>query len=539
MKKQNPLTREQLKAFDKDLLVEMVYSLTEQVEEMNNKLAFMTEQINVMKNQRFGRHSEKSETLDGQMEFIFNETEIVIDEFRKDSITELPIEELIPLTSEPKGKTPHPKGRREEILKDVPREDIFSELSGDDLRCGCGGTFVEKGEEKVVQLIFIPASFKLEIHHVKTYECPRCGAVRQSDGPIPLFDGSYASPSLISGIMNAKFINAMTYYRLEKEFQSLGVPLKRATMARWMVWAAERYFCLLYDRLKADLLDHPYIHADETTVMVTKDGRKAGAKSFMWVYTKAGSSHPVVIFEYQKTRAHAHAKEFLKDYKGHLVCDGYEAYHSLGGDIVVCGCWAHARRHYDNAAKALKKLPERKHESDVSSKALEKIAEFYRLENSWKELTSEERLCNRQKILKPKVEAYFEWVAKVRKNVPPKSETGKGLTYSVNQKKYLTAFLEDGNVPLDNSEAERKIRNFVISRKNFVMIDTLTGAEASAVLFSMCETARANNLEPYDYFKYLLEKIPKHMGESSKDMSFLNDLLPWSDKLPKEIRRNQ
>ena len=191
------------------------------------------------------------------------------------------------------------------------------------------------------------------------------------------------------------------------------------------------------------------------------------------------------------------------------------------------------------AVRRRQKLPERKHESDVSSKALEKIAEFYRLENSWKELTSEERLCNRQKILKPKVEAYFEWVAKVRKNVPPKSETGKGLTYSVNQKKYLTAFLEDGNVPLDNSEAERKIRNFVISRKNFVMIDTLTGAEASAVLFSMCETARANNLKPYDYFKYLLEKIPKHMGESSKDMSFLNDLLPWSDKLPKEIRRNQ
>ena len=337
--------------------------------------------------------------------------------------------------------------------------------------------------------------------------------------------------------MTAKFVNALTYFRLEKSFADQECFLKRQTMARWMIQTAQLYFSLLYERLKLDLLDSDVIHADETTVVVSKDGRPAGAKSFMWVYTKEADEHPVVIYEYQMTRAAVHPQEFLKDYHAYLCCDGYEVYHKLNSDIIVCGCWAHARRHFSNAIKALRKLDNRRTELTIAEEALKKIGELFNKDNQWKSLSEEEHLFKRQHELKADVDAYFQWVQSKVAKVPPKTETGKGLKYSLNQRKYLENFLKSARVPLDNSEAERKIRNFVISRKNFVTIDTLDGAEASAILFSMAETAKANRLKPYEYFKHLLTEIPKHQNDTTLD--FLEDLLPWSEKLPADIRKPQ
>lgn len=133
------------------------------------------------------------------------------------------------------------------------------------------------------------------------------------------------------------------------------------------------------------------------------------------------------------------------------------------------------------------------------------------------------------------MEGYFSWVELKIGTVPPKTETGKGLAYPINQKEYLLECLSNPDVPLDNSE--RKIRRFVISRKNFVQNDTVAGAEASAILFSLSETVWANNLQPYEYFKYLLVEMPKHMMDDHRDMSFLDDLLPWSETLPVKIRK--
>ena len=172
--------------------------------------------------------------------------------------------------------------------------------------------------------------------------------------------------------------------------------------------------------------------------------------------------------------------------------------------------------------------------------ALQKIADLFAEDNAHKSLPPDERLRYRQTELKKDVDGYFDWIRKQvdSKRIRPKSETGKGLTYSLNQEVYLRGFLEDGIVPLDNSEAERKIRNFVVARKNFVLIDSLAGADASAVLFSIAETARANNLKPYEYFKYLLEELPKHEEDpASQRAEFIKDLLPWSDKLPETIRK--
>ncbi|WP_330620984.1 IS66 family transposase [Anaerobutyricum hallii] len=271
-----------------------------------------------------------------------------------------------------------------------------------------------------------------------------------------------------------------------------------------------------------------------------KDGTDAGSKSFMWVYcTGGGEEKAVILYEYQKTRKADHPEKFLKDYEGVCVTDGYQVYHKLAkekGDLTVAGCWAHARRRYEEAVKA---LPAKSRKSSLAWQALEQINMIYHVDNTLKELTPEERKKRRQDSVKPLVEAYFAWVKEKKKDgrIAEKSKTGKGLSYSLNQEEYLKVFLENGNVPLDNNAAERAIRNFCIGRKNWVIIDTIRGAQSSAMIYSIAETAKANHLKPYEYFEYLLEEIPKHMDD--KDLSFCEDLLPWSPTLLEKCRKTE
>lgn len=537
-----PFTKEQLKSFSKDLLIEMVLSMASQMTEMNKQMALLTERINVMLGDQYGRRTEKSSEIPHQMEFCFNEAEVLITDATEKQLAEPTLEEIVSdpdKTSSPEKRKSHAKGSREEMLKDIPHEERECSLNGKDLECDCGGTYKEYGNgDDTTRLEFTPASFKVVIYHIKNYRCSKCGDIKRAPGPAALFEGSLATPSLLAGIMTAKYINAMPFYRLETAFANNGALIRRQTMARWMIMAAERYFSLLFERMKEELLSEEIIHADETTVMVSKDERKAGSKSYMWVYTTEKSTHPVVIFEYQKTRAASHPKEFLAGYQGYLCCDGYEAYHTLGRNITICGCWVHARRHYSNAVKALQDNTERTDELNVSREALRRIGELFDMDKAYRSLSTDERLEKRQKELRVKADEYFEWVRSKVGTVPPKSETGKGLTYCMNQKNYLLACLSTADVPLDNSEAERKIRNFVISRKNFVLIDTVNGANASAILFSLAETAKANNLRPYEYFKYLLEEIPVHMDDTiDKFNDHLEKLLPWSEDLPTGIRK--
>ena len=258
----------------------------------------------------------------------------------------------------------------------------------------------------------------------------------------------------------------------------------------------------------------------------------------MWVYrTGEKEKKAVILYEYQKTRKADHPERFLKDYKGVCVTDGYQVYHKLGEEkegLTIAGCWAHARRRYDEAVKA---LPSKSRKSSIAWQALEQIQMIYHVDNALKELKPEERKKRRQSSVKPLVEAYFAWVKEKKADgrVSEKSKTGRGLSYSINQKKYLKVFLEDGNVPMDNNAAERAIKNFCIGRKNWLIIDTIRGAQSSAIIYSIAETAKANNLKPYEYFEYLLEEIPQHMEDI--DLSFCEELLPWSTNLPEKCRK--
>jgi hypothetical protein len=324
---------------------------------------------------------------------------------------------------------------------------------------------------------------------------------------------------------------------LEKEFERYNLNISRQDMANWTIQCADRYLAILYDYLHERIYDYHVLQADETPVLVNKDGRTAGSKSYMWVYRtgRMYQDKQIVLYDYQQTRNTSHPREFLKNFKGVCVTDGYQVYHTLDkerDDLTIAGCWAHARRRYDEAVKA---LPEKDQKSSLAYLALKQIQAIYREEKRLSELSPEERLKLRQVSVKPLVEAYFVWVKEHIGKVLSKSKTWSGFNYSINQEKYLKAFLDDGEVPMDNNAAEQSIRGFCIGKKNWVMIDTINGAKSSAIIYSIAETAKVNNLKPYNYFEYLLTEIPKHLDET--DRSFCEDLLPWSPKLPAECRK--
>lgn len=302
-KKNQPLTREQIHNFTKPLLEEMVFGMQGQIAEMNSKLSELTERINVLLEAQYGRKTEKTEQPDHQMVFCFNEAEVTIVDASELQLREPSITDINPLQDEdgsgeekPSGK-PHPKQTKAGKLKALPQTEVSYQLSEEQQKCACGGTYKEIGKTTVTRLEFHPASFEVVRQIIYSYKCDSCGQIIRADHPLPLFEGSLATPSLLAGIMTAKYTNAMTFYRLEEAFSGNNALLTRQTMARWMIRAAEVYFSPLFDRLKQELLSSDIIHADETTVNVAKDERPAGAKSYLWNYTKEGDDRPIVLFE--------------------------------------------------------------------------------------------------------------------------------------------------------------------------------------------------------------------------------------------------
>lgn len=229
-----PFTKEQLKSFSKDLLIEMVLSMASQMTEMNKQMALLTERINVMLGDQYGRRTEKSSEIPHQMEFCFNEAEVLITDATEKQLAEPTVEEIVSdpeKTGSPKKRKSHAKGSREEMLKDIPHEERECSLNGKDLECDCGGTYKEYGNgDDTTRLEFTPASFKVVIYHIKNYRCSKCGDIKRAPGPAALFEGSLATPSLLAGIMTAKYINAMPFYRLETAFANNGALIRRQTM---------------------------------------------------------------------------------------------------------------------------------------------------------------------------------------------------------------------------------------------------------------------------------------------------------------------
>ncbi len=528
-------TEEQLNSLDRETLIRLFLSQQEQLENIGHTLQLVLEQMADLKRHRFGRSSEKHETedqisfmeVDGKIVF-FNEAEAVAAEGNTQEEPE----------SVSRRKPKKKQGKREEDLDGLPVVVVEHSMTDEELEDKFGKDgWKQLPDEVYRRYSFTPAKIEVEEHHVKVYAGKETEEAIKAPHPQALLRGSLVSPSLEAAVMNAKYVNAVPLYRQEQEFGRCGLHISRQNMANWTIQCADRYLAVLYDCLHEKLYGYHVLQADETPVLVNKDGRPAGAKSYMWVYRtgRMYTERQIVLYEYQKTRNASHPREFLKDFNGVCVTDGYQVYHTIEcerEDLRIAGCWSHARRRFDEAVKA---LPKQKQKDSRAYLALTMIQAIYREEKQLKDLPAGERRNRRQLSVKPLVEAYFTWVRETLPKVPQKSKTWEGFNYSLNQEKYLKVFLDDGEVPMDNNAAEQSIRGFCIGKKNWVMIDTIAGAKSSAIIYSIAETAKANNLKPYDYFEYLLTEIPKHLDDT--DRSFLDDLLPWSPGLPANCRK--
>ena len=533
-------TKEQLNSVDKPFLIQLLLQQQEQLEAItkelhasNEKMQLLMEQVILGKQNRFGRSSEKMEDtsqicfreVDGTIIF-FNEAEAVCD-----------LNAAEPDALELKSpKQPKRKGKKEADLSGLPVRRIDHYLSEEELEAEFG----VRGWKQLPDAIsrkyhFVPAKAEVEEHHIGVYASKTDEHMVKADHPKTLLHGSLVSPSLGAAIINGKYVNAVPLYRLEQEFQRYGLQITRQNMANWCIRLAEEYLSILYDYLHKELYFYHVIQADETPVLVNHDGRGAGSKSWMWVYRSGHlyQDRQIVLYEYQQTRNASHPREFLKGYDGICVTDGYQVYHTLEKEmeeLTIAGCWVHCRRRFDDALKLIPKSYQKESNAFLLMKQIQAI---YREEGKLKDLSSDERLKQRQAVIKPLVDAFFAYLKTI--NVSKKDKFGDAVGYALNQEKYLRVFLTDGDVPIDNNASERAIRGFCIGKKNWQMIDTINGAKSSAIIYSIVETAKANNLKPFDYVQHLLEEIPKHMND--KDCSFLEDLLPWSEKLPAGIRK--
>ncbi len=541
------LSEEQLNNLNKDALIIIVSSLQSQLEavqaqlessnsmlaENMKKIDLLTEQIRLMNQRHFGRKSESSlGEDDGQLTLFdtFNEVEFL----QQPAISEPEITEVI-ISSYKRSKT---KGKRDVDLDGLPARIIEHKLSEEELAEKFPEGYKELPEEIYKRLHIIPETFIVDEHHVHVYASKKnTGTIVRAPRSVDLFRDSIATPSLVASLINGKYVNALPIERQSRAFKANGIKLETNTLANWVINSAERYLSLIYDQLHKSLYDNKVIHADETPVKVMRiEGTKIanGKKTYMWVYRNRPlrKAPPIVLFDWQPSRRADHPREFLSNFTGTVVTDGYQVYHKLGNerpDLNIAGCWIHSRRPY---AEFIKSVGTSTAKGTIAQEAYDMITEIMHIDNGFDDLSPTDRKKQRQKVLKPKVDVFFAWVKDKYTQVTHNSVIGKALAYSINQETYLRKFLDDGNIPMDNNYAEQAIRPFTLGRKNFVNIETDNGAKASAVMYSIVETAKANQIHTYKYLELLLTEIPKHMGD--KDLSFLDNLMPWSTYVQRE-----
>lgn len=491
-------------------------------EELEIKVKWYEEQFRLAQQKRFGSSSEK--TNPDQLSF-FNEAEGTAD-----SKVEEPTVETITY------KRKKQRGQRKLMLENLPTETIEYRLSDEEQVCSnCSGGLHEMSTEVRKEIEVIPAQVKVKEHVRHVYSCRHCERheietpIKTATMPEPVFPGSMASPSAIAYTMSQKYVEGLPLYRQEKQLERFGVTIPRQTLANWIIYGANTWLKTIYDEMHAQLLDLDALHADETTLQVLSEPeRPATSTSYMWLYRSGQADVPIVLYDYQQTRASKHPRRFLEDFQGYLHVDGYPGYNGLP-NVTLVGCWAHARR---NFTEALRALPESAAATTVTAKeGLAFCNKLFDIERDLKNASSQERYEKRLERSQPVLDAFSAWLKKQMPLVLPKSALGKAIKYCRNQWERLKAFMEDGRLEIDNNRAERSIKPFVIGRKNWMFSNTAKGARSSAIIYSIVETAKENGLNPFRYLSHLFVELP-NMDTSDKEQ--LAELLPWSTSLPQE-----
>lgn len=350
-----------------------------------------------------------------------------------------------------------------------------------------------------------------------------------------LMDRSVVSASILSDILYRKFVLSLPYYRQAKDFFINGLALSKQNLINWTNKIVPQIFKPIVDHLTDCLLECGYTQNDETYIQVNKDERGPGHKNFMWVHCSSAylDCNPIIVFCYESTRSTEHLRDFFRESMGYLTCDAYSAYQTLEkerqGEIIVTGCFMHLRRYFAEAffINDVAKLSDEQILGMPETKVLFKIRDIYRAEKELRDMSSAERLKVRQTSVAPLVDELFAYIHELDDSDMIFTERMKtAITYAVNQESHLKVFLEDGNICIDNGFAERIIRSYSVGRANWLFADTIMGAEVNALVYSVVETAKANGVNVQLYLKYLLEEMPKHLDDSSKD--YLKDMVPWS-----------
>ena len=486
---------------------------------LEQQVQYLMEQMRLSRHRQFGSSSERNEYADAQMN-LFNEAEVF-------SAPEAPEPEITTIAEHKRKKQ---LTGQQQLPDDVPVEVVEHVLPQDDQSCpACDGDLHIMGKEVVRrELKLIPAKAVI-IEHVRcTYACRHCEKHEDSvpvlKAPVPkaLIKGSFASPEAVAHIMAQKFVMSLPLYRQEKDWKRQGIKLNRQTMSNWLLRCSKDFLEPIYERLHEELLTHRILHADETTLQVLKEPEKtAQSKSYMWLYrTGRDAEHPIVLYEYQPDRKSGRPKAFLSGFSGYLHTDGYVGYHTLPGDITVVGCFAHARRKFE---EALKILPEKGRADCLVQKGIQYIKKLYAIEDKIAKLDAEKRYTQRQERAKPVLEAFSAWLQSLSVG---KNALGRAVKYTLEQWKYLIRYLEDGNLEIDNNRSERSIKPFVMGRKNFLFANTPGGAKGSAVIYSIIETALENGLEPFAYLTYVFKNAPNL--DFKNDLEKLEMLMPRS-----------
>ncbi len=498
--------------------------LEQQNAELVTKVNWFEEQLRLNKARAFGTSSEKT---DMEQQILFNEVEVEVDPL----LSEPSIEKI---TYERRKKS----GRRDINLEDLPVETVEYHLPTEEQVCSCCGEALHVMSTEVrKELKVIPAQVKVVEHIRHVYSCRRCERneintpIVTAPMPKPVLKGSVVSPSLMAFIMSQKYVESLPLYRQERLFARLGVTISRQNMANWINYGANKWLGLLYDRMHQLLLKHEVLQADETTMQVLQEpGRKAETSSYLWLYRTGQEGPPIILYDYQETRSGINPRHFLAGFKGYLQVDGYSGYHGIP-DVTLVGCWAHARRKFTDALKA---LPDSKSKAAVAAnEGLEYCNRLFAIERDLKSLSFEERHEARLASSRPVLDAFLAWLNIQSTKTLPKSAFGQAITCCLNQWDKLEAFLLDGRLEIDNNRSERSVKPFVIGRKNWLFANTPRGAKASATIYSIVETAKENGLNPFNYLMYLFEKLPNINAE---DQEALDQLLPWSQSLPDSCR---
>ena len=507
----------QVTADDRAALLVENSELRARVEAREQRIRLLEEALRVLKANTYGPSRERLSTAAGQAE-LFNEIEATLE------ITEaVGMEPELKATPLREEKPSAGKPGRAKLASHLPRVEVRHELTLAERQCACGGILEEIGADLSEQIDYVPAKVQVLRHVRVKYACPGCEqCVRTAALPEHILPKTNASPGLLAHLVTSKYVDSLPLYRLEAVFERHNVRLPRATQAAWMIGLTaplQPLFNLMDERLRAS----GYVRIDETRIQVLNSEKAPSALHWMWVRVAGPKHQRIILFDYDPSRGGEVADGLIEGCSGYLQSDGYQAYEGVStrAGLVHVGCFAHARRRFFDALKALPNAQRKL--ASTAQEAVRRIDALYLIERQIKDLKDEERTRIRTEEAVPQLASLHAWASQMQHETMPSGKLGEALGYLITQWPKLVRYVEDPRIAIDTNLAENAIRPFALGRRNWLFADTVKGAKASAMLYSIVSTARANGLEPYAYLRRLFAELPK-----AKTVEGFEALLPFS-----------